>query len=467
MSTFSGLNTANSALNAQRIALEVAGQNVANANTAGYTRQRATLEAISGPMTTMASTGPKPGLGVGVAGIERLGDIFLDARVRATGSSSSYLLARADTYTRIEKVMNEPSDNGLSAAFNDLWSSFQEVAKSPQTLATKQVVLERAQAVSTALRAGYTDLETQWSQHRSELAGHIGEVNNAAQAVAELNGQIQLTTAAGGNTAELEDRRVTALQTLSELTGASARYREDGTVDVTVGGNLLVSGKSAQKMVLSGATSLTEVMSTPAQELTVTWDRPGSPKVVFDGGTVSGLLTATDTPARGGLIAKVAEGYNNVATQTATQVNAILAGADNPADLFTVTGEPAAKFLQISITDPNALSVAAPGKGAFDGSIADAVAQLGVATDSPSAQWKALAVGVGSAAKSAVSSAEVAYSAFETASNLQLSNASVDVDEETVNMLAYQRGYQAASRVMTTIDEMLDQLINRTGVVGR
>lgn len=467
MSTFSGLNTAFSSLNAQRVALEVSGQNIANANTVGYTRQRAHLESVSGAQISRGTFSQPVGQGVSIKGIERLGNLFLDARVRSTGSSAAMLSARADAYARIESILNEPSDNGISHSFNELWSGFQEVAKSPQTLATKQVVLERSRAIASVLGNGYSALETQWIQQHQEITGQVAEINAAAASVAEFNTQIQLMNVSGGNASELIDQRQLVIQQLAESAGATARFREDGTVDVSVGGNILVSGNSAQKLAVTGPSTLQGVMGATAQTLQVVWERPGIPTVNFDGGEISGKLLATAPAGQGGLIAKAAQGYNDVATSLATSVNGLLAKADGGKPLFALGGDPAAKTLSVTLTGPEDLKVGAPNMGEFDGSIADEIAQLGSSIDGPSAQWKTFVVKVGVEAKSSATSAEVAYSAFETAATLQLSNASVDIDEETVNLLTYQRGYQAASRVLTTIDEMLDQLINRTGVVGR
>src|SRR5699024_1513281 len=128
------------------------------------------------------------GNGVTVTSIDRLGDIFIDARVRTTGASAAFLAARADSYTRLESTINEPSDTGLSSLMSDLWAGFQDVAKSPQTLATKQVVLDRAASVAGALNSSYSALETQWSQHRTEVSAKVTQVNTTAELVAKLNG---------------------------------------------------------------------------------------------------------------------------------------------------------------------------------------------------------------------------------------------------------------------------------------
>ena len=99
-------------------------------------------------------------------------------------------------------------------------------------------------------------------------------------------------------------------------------------------------------------------------------------------------------------------------------------------------------------------------------SIADAISQLQHASDGPDAVWSAFVVDLGVRTQSATLSANVSEKARATAQSLQMSGAGVDIDEETVNMLSYQRAYQGAARVLTAVDEMLDTLINRTGRVG-
>ena len=127
----------------------------------------------------------------------------------------------------------------------------------------------------------------------------------------------------------------------------------------------------------------------------------------------------------------------------------------------------AALGLSVAITDPAAVAAADPTKGALDGSWADAISQLATAAGGPDEQWQAFVVDLGVRTSAATQRATVLEAARSTAENLQLSQASVDLDEESVNMLAYQRAYEGAARVLTAMDEMLDQLINRTGVVGR
>jgi flagellar hook-associated protein 1 FlgK len=344
-----------------------------------------------------------------------------------------------------------------------MWSAWQDVAKAPQTLATKQVLLEQSKHVSASISAGYSAIETQWSQVRTEAAARVSDVNALADGVAELNGQIRQILVSDGNANELIDQRNQLITQLSNLAGATVRFQENGTADVYVGGNPLVTADRAQHMKIAGSTDLAGVLAGNAP-VQIVWERAGEPVVTFDGGEIQGKLSALAPVGQGGILTEAAEQYNELARQIASQINGVL-GSEGP--LFAIGTDPAARNLEVVITNPADVPSATPGMGEYDGSLADAVSQLANAENGPSQLFQTFVVGLGVSAKATYNSAIVAESARATAQNLQIAATSVDIDEETVNLLTYQRGYQAASRVMTAIDEMLDTLINRTGVVGR
>ncbi|WNB85254.1 flagellar basal body rod C-terminal domain-containing protein [Cellulomonas sp. ATA003] len=165
-----------------------------------------------------------------------------------------------------------------------------------------------------------------------------------------------------------------------------------------------------------------------------------------------------------------------MAKSLVTAVNAIHGGAVTPGgapggDFFVPVPTDgtswSAASLAVAVRDTSAIAVADPARGPRDGSVADALAQLGTAAKSPNAEWSSFVVDLGVDSRSATQRATVAEATRSTAERIQLAGASVDIDEESVNMLAYQRAYEGAARVLTAIDEMLDTLINRTGVVGR
>ncbi|MBO1751248.1 flagellar hook-associated protein FlgK [Actinotalea sp. BY-33] len=470
--SFSGLSMALSSMIAQRQALEVTGQNIANANTKGYTRQRAdmlSIEALSAP--SMHSAGLSAGNGVKVSGITRIGDIFLDARVRSETSGSSFQAAQAKALNRLQSTLTEPSDTSVAAQLAKFWAGWQDVANSPDDAAARNVLIGQANALVGQITTGYRATETQWSQMRTEASTLVTEVNTTAQAVAHLNEQIRSITVSGGSANELADQRDLLITKLSGLVGAEARHREDGTVDVMVAGNALVRGISAKPVALEGSVLMEEATVTPptGDQVRLVW--ANSPDVPLNpqGGTLASHLVNL---APGGLLASAANSWNELATTLGTMVNAQHAtGVDvagNPGGaVFAFAPGAAAAGMSVAITNADQIAAGSPGQGAFDGSAADAMSQLANLPGGPDAFWRAFVVDIGVKTQAADQRATVTAAARATAENLQLSTTSVDLDEESINMLAYQRAYEGAARVLTTIDEMLDVLINRTGRVGR
>ena len=474
MSSFSGLSTALSSLIAQRQALEVAGQNIANANTKGYTRQRVdmqSVQALAAPSMFSAPLGA--GNGVKVTGITRVADIYLDARLRASTATASYTAGRADALARLQTTVTEPADTGFAATLQAFWASWQDVGNNPDDPAARKVLVGAADNAVKQVADGYRAVETQWLQSRTEADTLTTEVNTTAQSVAHLNTQIRAILVSGGSANELMDERDRLVTSLSGLVGAQARHREDGTVDVMVGGNALVRGVTAHAVEVRGARLMGAAIATPGgpDSVRLAWAGTGTP-LTLDGGRLSATIETLAPEADGGHLAHAAARWDGIATALATAVNTVHAtaarrdGTPGGAFFAVAPGQPAALGLRVAVT-ADQVAAATPGAGPNDGSMADAVAQLADADGGPDALWRDFVVDLGVRTRSAERRASVTEAARSTAENLQLASASVDLDEETVTMLAYQRAYEGAARVMTAIDEMLDVLINRTGVVGR
>ncbi|NTV38500.1 MAG: flagellar hook-associated protein FlgK [Demequinaceae bacterium] len=479
MSTFSGLSTALSSLNAQRQALQVSGQNIANANTVGYTRQRADLQSVEATsVPSLFSTPLGPGNGVSAVGIARLGDDFLDARLRTQTSQASLTAANATTYSRLESVVTEPSDTGLASGLQQFWSAWEDVANAPDSGATRTALMGKATVLTNQMGDTYRAYDAQWTQARTEAAATVSQVNTLASSVADLNSQIRGVLVSGGSANELIDKRSVIITQLSGLVGASSRAQADGTVNVMVGGNPLVSGDRAQAIQLDGSYAMSAATAEPpvaTDVIRLSWSTTGTP-LSLEGGSLAGTVASLQPASKGGAIASAVGKLNDLATSVGTAVNAVHAGGqtlapppnDTGVNFFSFSATlPAALGLKVAITDPNMVAAGNPGSGTLDGSIADQLSQLREGTASPDAGWRNFVTELGVASAAATRKADVSEATRASAENLQMSNASVDVDEEMTNMLSFQRAYEGAARVLTAIDQMLDTLINRTGLVGR
>ena len=486
MSTFGGLNTAYSGLVAARAGLDVVGQNIANVNTEGYTRQRVTTSSTNAAARAgLVAWGATPGAGVSVDGISRLGSATLDAKVRATAATAGYTAVRANALGSIENSLKEPGVNGLSHQLQEFWAAWQELGNGTDAAAAAGLLLGEAGQLTAQIGSGYRAVTDEWAAVRSSADALVTEVNGAAAQVAELNGIIRQTLASGGSANEAIDKRDALTATIAAITGASVRPQANGTVDVLIGGNTLVSGTDVQTLKVTGPTTMPTgpAAADPTNAVRVVWThRPET--VGIDGGELAGalsLLGPADADGTGGALAEAAASYNDFATQLADSVNSIHLGGVTSAGIpggkfFDYVAGAAAATLSVSPKNATEIAAGAIGAGATNGTNADKIAQLGAgrAVDasgnpvvSPNVVWSAFVTKLGVATGIELAQASSANLSASAAVTLQLSNSSVDIDEENVNLLTFQHAYQGAARVMTAVDEMLDTLINRTGLVGR
>jgi len=466
MSTFGSLNIAYTGLVAARRGLDVTGANIVNAGSETYTRQRVTATALD-PLarTGLLPLGTMTGQGVGAETITRLSDTLRDARVTEANGALGASTRQAQALGALEALVAEPGDNGLGAALDAFWTGWQDVSNQPGEAAPVSVLLSRAQAVVDRLAGMRTGAEAEWSDGRTALDGVVRTANADAASLAQLNERVRAGLASGANVGTLLDERDRLAGQLAGLVGGAVRHRDDGMIDVVVDGDGLVLGTTARALAVTGASSLDA-----GSPVTVEWaHRPGIP-LSLSRGEASGLLVALSPT---GSLASFAGSLDSLATSLATTVNAVhSAGATSGG----VTGlaffafdaaQPAARGLVLVPTGVTGVATGAPGAGGADGSVADQISQLGSASGGTDDAWSTLVADLGARSRSALDRLERATSTAVMAVNAQRSQAGVSLDEENIALIGYQQSYQAAARLLTTIDEMLNVLINRTGVVGR
>jgi flagellar hook-associated protein 1 FlgK len=409
-----------------------------------------------------------------VDGIARLGSSFLDAGVRSSAAQAGYTGFRSAELQRIEGTLQEPGPHGISTALQGFWAAWQGVSNHPGEAAPAGMLLRAASALAGSVSAGYQALDSQWTRVRSEAESTVGAVNEAAARVAGFNTAIRSVLASGGSANELIDARNQVTEAIAALAGGTVRENADGTADVFVGGNALVSGSSHRALALTGQPT----MNGAGNPVQVEWaDRPGKP-AGLDGGKLAGAISllapaSADADGAGGPIAEAAASYNALAEKLMSDVNTVhrsgqsTTGEGNLDFFATGPTGPAAMSLRVVPNDAAEIATGAVGSGALDGSIADKLAQLGTAADSPDSVWSGVVTGIGIRSRSAQQHEQLADAASISAVGQRASGASVSLDEENISLLSNQHAYQAAARVMTAIDEALDVLINRTGLVGR
>ncbi|GHE14326.1 flagellar hook-associated protein FlgK [Klenkia taihuensis] len=463
MSGFSSLNVASRALAAQQRAIDVTGQNVANANTVGYTRQRVEMQSLASHSAYgLQSREDSPGNGVSAEKVIRVRDAFLERRAQQQAGLASQAAATAATYSQLETSFGEPGDTGIQSLLTKTSAAWSQLSTRPTDTSSRIAVLSSADALAKGLRTASAAVDAQWSNTRLEATDLVDEANATLAQIAQLNRTIQDSQGNGNPANELQDQRDGLVALLSKTLGATGVEGDNGMVDVVVDGNVLVSGTGASKLALTGGTDPLTMATAPVR-LAVA---PGG-SVLQPGGTVGGQLDAMNT---------VLPSYQAQLDQVAlavTGVNAVLAtGYDKAGAPGTALyGGSSARDITVVITDPAELAAAAnPPAGtdaSADGALADQVAQLGKAAAGPDATYRQMITALGIASRGAAGAATTASTVLGQVDQARLSVSGVSLDEEMTNLLVFKQSYAAAARVVTALDEMLDVLINKTGLVGR
>jgi flagellar hook-associated protein 1 FlgK len=432
--TLQGLQTALSGLLADQQAIDVTGHNITNANTAGYSRQVAVLQ-TNEPLRIAALSptngeGGQLGTGVSVATYTRIRNTYLDAQYRDQNSALGAASTQAEELQQAQGAFDEPSANGLSSQLSEFWSAWSALANSPSSEAAKVSVVSAATQLTNTLHQLQSQLqtiETQATAQYTAVTGPAGEVQSYAKQVAQLNEQIKLSLLAHQQPNDLEDRRDLLLDKLSTLANVTVTKEADGTDTVSFGG-------AAQPLV-EGAT--------------VNWPQALTPAA---GGQLGALLELS-SPA--GPLAGYQGALNEVAATLAGSVNALHTTTPFFSGATAATIAVAVKPAEVETS-----SEGTPGGN----NVALAIAGLrGGAADQ---RYAALVAQVGAGVQSAKADQANSQAVVNTVSDQRQSVSGVSLDEEMTNLITFQRGYQASARALTTMDEMLDTLITRTGIAG-
>ncbi|HEX8752039.1 MAG TPA: flagellar hook-associated protein FlgK [Solirubrobacterales bacterium] len=439
ISTFTGMQTALRGLLAQQRALDVTSHNVANADTVGYSRQEAVLAASPAlriPAGAVQGGGAAElGTGVDVLAYRRARDGFLDLQYRAQAMRLGGLAAQVKGLEQVEVALAEPGENGISAQLQKFWSGWEDLANAPENQATRQALIETAQGLATSLSTLDSQMATASEQASAEYTSITkagGEVGQMAEEIAKLNEAIRSSLVSGATPNDLYDKRDQLLDKLSGLAQLSVTDLGNGTIEVGF-------GDAAVPLV---------------KETTVTW-----PQALSEPKGKLGTLIELASPT--GTIASYRSELNAFTEELAKSVNAIHQSGGGPAFFSFVPGA-AASTLAVAVSTGEVQISTTGAEGANDIALAIAALRGG----KPDQAYASLVSRVGTDMSDARRSEENAQALLGAVQDRRDSTSGVSLDEEMTNLVRFQRGYQASARAMTTFDEALDVLINRTGKVG-
>ncbi|MEO6866933.1 MAG: flagellar hook-associated protein FlgK [Gaiellales bacterium] len=470
-STFMGLNTALRGVLAHQNALDVTGHNISNLNTAGYTRQRAemvTAPAWSNPSAFSQVTPGQMGTGVEVLRIERLRDQFIDVNVRQQFGRQAYAQTLVEQLSQVEAAFQEPGENGVARLMNNFWSAMDAVASNPQDPGARQAFVAAADALATGFRQVSADLQNIADQSNRRLDATVNEVNDISQRIASLNGEIRNAVEHRHQPNDLLDERDRLMDQLSKLINFTSTEAANGEVSITFGTTTPIG--LVDPLVAGGSTPIT---------------RAELDSAFANGDLRSGRAFADESlwdPTTGIIPAYMAQ-LDQLVASFVVGVNVAHAGGTDIAggaggDLFTATGMTAASITvdaailgdyRLVAASSSAPGPAEPGNGGNFASMLDTLrnaAQGAPLNGSWEGFYTSIVTGTGARAQTAqraLSNSDILVS-MAVGRREQVSG--VSLDEEMSNMLRFQHAYNASARVMTTMDDALDTIINRMGRVG-
>ncbi|MDZ7630581.1 MAG: flagellar hook-associated protein FlgK [Gemmatimonadaceae bacterium] len=463
MPTFGGLlSIARSGLMASQAQISTASQNVTNAQTPGYSRQRVTLTQGYPEQLPYGTFGT----GVMVKDVVRMRDEMLDGSYRRDAGAAAFSEERRDALQAVEGVLGEPSNAGLANSLEQLWASWSDLAVNPDSAAARGVVRQRGAQVATQLNTFGNQIEDARTTARTQVLQTADRVNQLSSQVAEINARIVSAEASGVQAPDMRDQRDAKIDELASLIGATAYPQADGSVNINVGGDSIVDGAD-YKIVRVQA-----LKSDPTRL-----------------GVALGPLPPSGTPTEtmyqiGGKMAGILDSYNNIYPDAQRNLDTIAAslvaetnarhrtgfiGNAAAGDFFDAARLTARTIALDSTIAANVNNVAASGIAGESGDNGVALA-LSRLRDTPvtingqlasiSEGYRNVVAGIATRVNGANGAATAARTLVSQTDTRRESVKGVSIDEEMVNLMKYQQSYAAAARLISVVDEMSQVLIN-------
>lgn len=457
-------NTANG-LAAIQTKLSTTSNNIANANTPGYARQRANLiEAAASPL---AGNHGSIGNGVVLGDVTQTRDQFVESQLPSAFSQSSASTAESDALTEIS-AFNNGTNGDLTDAISNFYSSLTALVQNPGDISLRQSATQSAASLASTFNRTSEALEQARDGIDASIASAVKQVNSDAAQIADLNRKISVVEGGGGQPNDLLDQRQNLMDEMAQLIGASEVPDDKGDISLVLpGGTTLVSTGMAATLSVQGDTNNNghvDIMTTPSDG-----SAPAMLAQAELGGQIGGLLAARD-----GALGKASSTLDTLAFGFASAIN-----KQNRAG-FALDGSPGGDIFTIGATSTNAAAVIAvkPTVAANPGLIAAAGAADTVPGDGTNlqamvdTQAKAILNGLdvqqgvatlvsdfGTASAGAQNAAAFDKAMLQNLQDARSSVSGVSIDDEMVGLLQAQHAYEALAKVVTTTQSLLETII--------
>jgi flagellar hook-associated protein 1 FlgK len=444
------------ALMANQEGLNVTGNNVANQNTAGYTRQIVNFQSVD----SVTLSGSTYGSGVTASATSQR-DRVLEQQVQQQTQTQAQSAALESALQQIQNIFglssttSSASSTVLGTAIDSFFGSLSALAGNPSDTVTRQSVLTAANTLAAAFTSASSQLTHVSTSLNQQVTGDVSQVNSLTKTIASLNTQITALSP-NADAGTLEDQRQQAIAQLSQLVGLDQISTENNGITLTTsGGAVLVSGSQSFALSTTQVGGTTRILA-GGQDVTSN----------LTGGDLGGVLQARDQ-----LLPGYQSALDNLAFAVGTQVNQQNAlgvdGNGNPgAALFSLPPAPtgAAALIQVATANPKAVAAAGTGEGSAGNTNASALANLSsanIVNGQTASGFLASFLGqIGSDTSAAMTDNSAQQATLTQLTTQRDSLSGVSLDEEASNLTQYQRAYQAASQVFNIANSIMASAIN-------
>lgn len=437
------------ALGADQGALDATANNIANQNTPGYSREIAVLSeaapTVEGNITF--------GNGVELQQIQSVRDQVLQIQISDQNQQQGSSQAQYSAMQQVQGLFSSPT-TGIGADTTKLFNSISQLSTDPASIPDRQAVLTAAQTVASDFNSTERNLDSIQSGLNQSVTQTVNQINTLTQQIAQLNVKVGQMQQLGQDPGTLGDQETQLIQQLSQLTTVNQIQTENGLTLTTGNGTpLVMGGRTFALQTTNGPAGMTDI-SSQGQDITSS----------LQGGQLGGALQVRDT-----VIPNLLSQIDTLASQFSTSMNAAQAsgfdlnGNVGQALFSDTSGAGAASNLKVAITDPRLIAASSDGTQGSNGNVANLLAVQTQALPSGQTPIDAYANLVSQTGNlTSQANAEVTAS---TASLNQLNDqlgavSGVNLDEETTHLMNYQRAYEAAARVVTTVDALTQSVLD-------
>lgn len=477
MSITALLSIARTAISTHSATMQTIGQNVANAQTEGYSRQRVTLRALDPVNFPYGNIGT----GVTIGDIARARDTVLDGNYRVETERSGYYSSRRDALDRIGEVLGEPGTTALSSQLDAFWGSWSDLANAPTSPSARSLVVQRGRTVATTLNGLASRLQGEDQGARTRLADSVSEFNTLTTGIAQLNARIVPAEVGGHPANDLRDERDRLVDRLSQLGETRVIERKDGSLAVYLGSTTVVDGNDAHALEVRPTT-------TGGVALALTGEVNVLPTT---GGKLAGYasLVNSDIPSlqakldalAAGLVSTVNAAHRTGWSATGDAINGggawtspPVAGQGSQVDFFDPTKTTALEMRLWGPLEQDPSLVAAGNVQNATGNNVVALQMAGLRdatssllragsttqTTSFADYWREATTTVALDTRAAEQGASAAEVLVQQSDTRRQSVSGVSVDEEMISMMKTQQAYAAAAKLVSAADEMLQTLLS-------